>query len=219
MKRPGQTTPEQAGAPASPRVHRRRERNRTAMLDAAERMFAAGRFGNLRVEDVAETADVSVGTVYTHFGSKDGLLLAVAQRSLERATDYLAKAYTEGQTPLERMAATGDAYRELLLAHPTIARFLLLDEPLVADPTVTEQIRTSIEALYDAFADVVQTAVDAGDIPPVDARRFARYLIGSWIGVVSLTSSTVGPPFTTEDARACLIDASAVIAAGLTAGA
>ena len=207
------------GSATVPTTQAPRESARERLLAAAGELFYAEGVISVGIDRVIEKAGVAKASLYNTFGSKDGLLLAVAQRSLERAADYLAEAYTEGQTPLERMAATGNAYRELLLAHPTIARFLLLDEPLVADPTVTGQIHTSIEALYDAFADVVQTAVDAGAITLVDARRFARYLIGSWIGVVSLTSSTVGPPFTTEDARACLIDASAVIVAGLTAGA
>ncbi|OSY36456.1 Fatty acid metabolism regulator protein [Pseudonocardia autotrophica] len=185
------------------------------MLDAAEAMFAAGRYGSMRIEEVAETADVAVGTVYTHFGSKDGLLLAVAERGIARAAEFLAEAYRDDQDPLERMVATGEAYRELLLEHPSLARFLTMDPPESVEPEIRERIRADIEQLYDAFTAVVQDAVDTGHIRELDARLFARFLIGSWVGVVTLTRPTVGPPLSTDDARAALALSSAVLADGL----
>jgi len=51
---------------------------RDRILDAAARLFTA-RGGAVRLEDVAEEAGVSRQAVYLHFGSRTGLLVAMAQ--------------------------------------------------------------------------------------------------------------------------------------------
>ena len=53
-------------------------------MDAAERLFAAKGLVRTTVDEIAAAADVSVGTVYFHFESKDGLYLAL----VERAADF-----------------------------------------------------------------------------------------------------------------------------------
>ena len=56
----------------------REQSTRDLILDAAARLFAA-RGGTVRLEDVAEEAGVSRQAVYLHFGSRTGLLIAMAQ--------------------------------------------------------------------------------------------------------------------------------------------
>jgi AcrR family transcriptional regulator len=55
------------------------ERNRTAILEAAEQAFAA-RGRELSTEDVAARAGVGIGTVFRHFPSKEALLQALLER-------------------------------------------------------------------------------------------------------------------------------------------
>ncbi|MEO6885499.1 MAG: TetR/AcrR family transcriptional regulator [Jatrophihabitantaceae bacterium] len=207
---------ERAQRITSPRMQRRKERSQQAMLDAAETLFAEDQFTAIRIEDIASMADVSVGTVYTYFGNKDGLYFAVSQRQLERALSYLADAVNPDQSPWEQVAATGAAYRDLLLENPAIVRFLTSDSPQGLSPDVVDRVRQGIETLYDAFADRIQAAIDAGQIIPVDARLTARFLVGSWIGVASLAVRNIGPTFTLEQARACLDQAVLILGAGLT---
>lgn len=63
----------------SDRVARRRDRTRSAILDAAEAAFIRRGYRGARMEDLAEEADVSVGSIYGHFGNKDGLYLALVE--------------------------------------------------------------------------------------------------------------------------------------------
>lgn len=60
------------------------ERTREALLDAAEQTFFAGRFEDLALEELAAEAGVTKQTLLRHFGSKEGLLEASAQRGRER---------------------------------------------------------------------------------------------------------------------------------------
>lgn len=64
---------------ASRRRHERVDRTRTELLDAAEQVFATHGFEGASVGDVAAAAGYTKGAVYSHFGSKSGLFLALAR--------------------------------------------------------------------------------------------------------------------------------------------
>ena len=84
------------------------ERNRTAVLDAARRVFLDRGYGGATVDAIAEEAGFSKGVVYSQFGSKaDMFMELLEQRIADRAAQN------------ERLAAgkpLAAAARELLLA-------------------------------------------------------------------------------------------------------
>jgi AcrR family transcriptional regulator len=67
-------------------------RTRTALLDAAEAIFFAGGWDQASLESIAARAGVSKQTLLRHFGSKDGLLAAGAERGLETVAEERATA-------------------------------------------------------------------------------------------------------------------------------
>lgn len=52
-------------------------RRRDAVLAAAERLIRAQGYGATRMEDVARESGVSLGTIYSYFGSKSGIMAAL----------------------------------------------------------------------------------------------------------------------------------------------
>lgn len=61
-----------------------RQRTRTAILDAAEGAFATRGYRSASLEDIAATAGFTKGAVYSNFGSKADLFLALLDRRAER---------------------------------------------------------------------------------------------------------------------------------------
>lgn len=83
-----------------PRLTRaeKREQTRAQLLDAAARVFAERGFDGASVDEVAAAAGFTKGAVYTHFGSKDELFLAM-----------LEERYSQRMAELERvLEAPGD---------------------------------------------------------------------------------------------------------------
>jgi AcrR family transcriptional regulator len=84
------------------------ERNRAVVLDAARRVFLDRGYGGATVDAIAEEAGFSKGVVYSQFGSKADMFMALLeQRITARAAQN------------ERIAtgkSTAEAARELLLA-------------------------------------------------------------------------------------------------------
>lgn len=66
-----------------------RARTRQALLDAAAKVFAQRGFGGAAVDEVAEVAGYTKGAVYSNFGSKDELFLAVLQDRMKHQVELL----------------------------------------------------------------------------------------------------------------------------------
>ncbi len=170
---------------------RRAARTRAAILDAAEQAIRVNGYRATRMEDIAASAEVSIGSIYNHFGDKDGLYHALAERAVELFGRYMAAAYEAGDTPLEQVMAAGEGYLRFHLEHPGAFRFLAFDGVEVgspiADDALAAGITTRLTAIIDAFCATIQAAIDNGEVrAEVDAHQLSRFLWGGWNGVVAL---------------------------------
>ncbi|MBU1697778.1 MAG: TetR/AcrR family transcriptional regulator, partial [Proteobacteria bacterium] len=57
------------------RRQREKELRRSTILTAAEKLFAQKGYRKTRIEDIADIAEISVGSVYGHFKNKEDLLI------------------------------------------------------------------------------------------------------------------------------------------------
>jgi AcrR family transcriptional regulator len=173
------------------RPDRRRARTSSAIIEAAEEVFRRDGFHGATIDRIAEAADVSVGTIYFHFGSKEALYLELVERALEVNERYLAEAYDPELSPIEQVLAAGDAYMRFHLDHPGYFRMIALrgldlgpgDEPPEAERRIAERV----DVLVGAVAEAIERAVEAGDVFPVDPWTMSRFVWGAWNGVVALS--------------------------------
>jgi TetR/AcrR family transcriptional regulator, mexCD-oprJ operon repressor len=94
--------------------HRRAtaERNIEAILDAAERLLERG--GQPTIVAVASEAGVSRVTVYAHFATREQLLEAVVERSVQKTSEALDGVEPEQGPPLDALQRVIDiGWREL----------------------------------------------------------------------------------------------------------
>ncbi len=66
------------------------ERNRALVLDAARRVFLARGYHAATVEEIADEAGFSRGVVYSRFGTKADLLLALLDRRIDELAEQNA---------------------------------------------------------------------------------------------------------------------------------
>lgn len=150
---------------------RRRKTARPAeILEAALAAFAERGFAATRLEDVAERAGVTKGTLYLYFRNKEDLFKAVVRRELvpniEMAEAMVAGSRAPNVVLLEQlvgffsrvMASPLSAIPKLVLTEasnfPDLARFYL------------EEVVDRGKAL---FRGVIERGVAAGEFRPVDA--------------------------------------------------
>src|SRR5579872_3999995 len=68
---------------------RKKSRRRGLMLDTARRIISSKGLISLKVRDVADAAECSIGSVYNEFGDFDGLILTINRETIQRLTEKL----------------------------------------------------------------------------------------------------------------------------------
>jgi len=112
------------------RRQREKELRREAILRAAEALFAQKGYRKTRIEDVADAAEVSVGTVYGYFKNKEELLFNVLDDIGAYIRKLAARAFGEADSTLEGIERAGMAFfEELCLPYPEKV-LLLYDESI-----------------------------------------------------------------------------------------
>ncbi|MFC5187263.1 TetR/AcrR family transcriptional regulator [Actinomadura harenae] len=163
-----------------------KERNRSALLESARRIVA--RDGHrARLDEIAEGAGLTTGAVYSLFGSKNGLLIALV-------TDYLGPHYEgiEQAVPadldlLESVEAFARFYRRACedpdaLGHLSFE--VSLQDTALRDPDLRERLAASIQAHERRLADLFAGRSHQGDaVTERQARRLATALRALMIGL------------------------------------
>jgi len=76
------------------------------VLDAAERVFADSSYAACSVEEIAKQAELSVGTLYNLFDSKEEIYTRVISRVQTRFFDIMTARVDEARGPVEKVRTT-----------------------------------------------------------------------------------------------------------------
>lgn len=167
-----------------------RRRTVAAVIDAAETLALDHDLSTVDLADVARRAGVDPEIVRTHFGSMDGVALALAERAFEANVVYMDAAYSSSTDPVEQLRAAARWYVTFHEDHPTNFRLLAFPYgPAGHDGpagVIADRIADKIQAQNARLAAVLQQGIDAGVVRPVDPERTATFLWAAWNGLVSL---------------------------------
>lgn len=118
----------------TPRTERGR-RTRAAVLSAAREAFERRGYDDCRMNDIADAAGVSHGTVYTYFDSKEEILGQVIDELLVELQDDLR---TTANDPMARIE---EANRRYLKAYLDNRRLLtVVEQAAVTDPDLGDRL-------------------------------------------------------------------------------
>jgi AcrR family transcriptional regulator len=154
---------------------------RDLILDAAARLFAA-RGGEVKLEDVAGEAGVSRQAVYLHFGSRTGLLVAMAQHmdSTGALPDLLSRVF-DASTATEALDAAAALHAEY---HPMVyqvARVFMVGR--YEDQALRAAWDERMESRRNLYQNVVERLQAEGHLAPTwDIETATDFLLAltSW---------------------------------------
>ncbi len=84
------------------------------------------------MEDLSRAADVAVGSIYSHFGDKEGAYAGLIDRALDLDREYSESGSEQGNSPLERFVGLAEGYQRFAREHPgyfRLFRFPPQDRP------------------------------------------------------------------------------------------
>lgn len=116
------------------RKEREKEQRRNAIIDAAEKVFFSKGLETATMDEVAELAEFSKGTLYLYFKNKNDLFHAIIARALEILYGLFKAAAEKEKTGFDKIRAIGRAYYEFYKKEPDYFSAMLHQEIHDVDP-------------------------------------------------------------------------------------
>ncbi|MFC8126865.1 TetR/AcrR family transcriptional regulator [Streptomyces sp. NPDC057302] len=137
------------------------------LLDAALEVYATSGRPGFTVNAVTTAGGVSLGSLYHHFGSIDGLAAALYTRCMEQLFDEMIAALSRARTARTGVRALVTAYLRFTEEHPDAALFLHASAYSGYLAAHADQIRSAKAAKLAVIAQWMLPRVVSGEIAPV----------------------------------------------------
>lgn len=144
------------------RRERDKQQKRNVIIDAAEKLFFSKGYNNTSMDEVAEEAEYSKGTLYLSFKNKEDLYLAITVRGLVILREMFEKAFQDGKNGLEKTRFIGEAYLSFSQKYPNYYSAMHYYETNEFDFDVIESSANKCEQAGQQVLGVVAKAVEAG---------------------------------------------------------
>ena len=153
------------------------QRNRGLVLEAARRVFLERGYAGATLEAIADEAGFSKGVVYSQFGGKSDLLLALLEARIEeRAAEN--RAVTDGLAGIEGLRALLSASARRSRDAPAWSR-LLIEFRITAgrDPELNARYAAAHAVGVERFGDLLGELAARGGLRFVHGSQMAARLI------------------------------------------
>ncbi|MBC8181765.1 TetR/AcrR family transcriptional regulator [candidate division KSB1 bacterium] len=176
------------------RKEREKERRRNEIINAAEKVFFTKGRVLATMDDVAEEAELSKGTLYLYFKNKEDLYLAINLRGMEILYGLFLEASKKQKTGLEKARAIGSAYFRFYKEYPDYFTALMYFEfhemNLYTEQSMAAKCdMQGHDALY-ILIEAIELGIKDGSIrSDVDPVKAATVLWGHSTGLIQLIST------------------------------
>jgi len=187
--------------PTARRRERERDARRRLILDSAKRVFAERGFLNATVEEIANGAELAVGTLYRYFQSKEEMYVSLLFEAMAIFYERIERIRASGLAPDAQLRAVWDFFYEFYQQQPEYYRvFMFLhNEGLreVISLEVIDAINRYAGKNFRLVAEIVQAGIEAGLYRSgLDARGVVDVLWSLLMGLAQLveTRRNLGVP-------------------------
>jgi TetR/AcrR family fatty acid metabolism transcriptional regulator len=161
-----------------------------AILTTASRLFAAKGYANATTSEIAREAGVAEGTLYHHFGSKDGIFLTLFDETLDGFLSGIEELLAREMNGRETLAALSRFWYDYVSRHQE--RFLILQRDFPPHLTVKHLAngspqRARLDRITALFSRTLARGKADGTLHvPFPVRKSAEMLRGSFYGTTRL---------------------------------
>lgn len=168
---------------SSEKTRQRKDAKRTAMMQAAVRVFAEKGYYSATIRDIVGEADVAIGTFYFYFPDKETLFVHLYEETAEFLLQAIRQAISTRATLSQQITAGIQAYVNIAVFEPAIIQLLLIGG-VGAVPSLTTKRLEFREALTRIWQRPLDTALEKTLMTPQNGRRTAEALVGAYDEVI-----------------------------------
>lgn len=175
------------------RRQREREQRSQDIVDAAEEVFFSKGYEGATMDEIAETAELSKGTLYLYYKTKEELYFAIAMRGNAILRKMALESVHEEMTGLQKIMAMTQAYFQFYEERrPYFDALHFMDTSTITREEMDERHEAfeRSEGALQLLRDLVAQGVEDGSIrPDVDPVRQALLIWGQALGVIQILIS------------------------------
>jgi AcrR family transcriptional regulator len=156
-------------------------KRRALMIETARGIISAKGLRSLKVRDVADAADCSIGSVYNEFGDFDGLILTVNRETVEALSARLSAVPSED--PIRQLHGLAETYLAFFTEHANLLRSLY-EHRMEDDRPFPEDILLMVMRAFALMHDPLVRLMPQAD--PTEIALEARMMFSAVHGIISL---------------------------------
>ncbi len=159
----------------------------TALLEAAKRMLRQSGYAGLSTRDVAEAAGVPLSQIHYHFGSKQGMILALFEHLNAQLLDRQHAMFKDTSLKLSEQWDRACDYFDEDIASGYVRVLQELIAASWADAPIAKVIRAGIMGWIELLAELARRAErNFGGLGPFTAEDVATLISHAFMGAESL---------------------------------
>jgi AcrR family transcriptional regulator len=162
---------------AQPKWRRRPESRPQQIIEAALEVFGECGLANARLQDIADRAGVSKGTIYLYFPNKEELFREMIRQTAVAAIETGERTITTG-SPTEQLVAAMRAYWAYVRSPAFITIHRLVVGELHQFPDLAEFFAENVVTRgLKLLSGIIQRGIDAGEFRQIEPMCAARMLV------------------------------------------
>lgn len=159
------------------------EQTRQDLLEAALKVFSQKGYSAARLEDIAETAGVTRGAIYYHFGNKSELYKALIEEANQVGNSAIERAISEGGTFIEIVSRILVYTFQLLEDDQRFSQVMALQLNTPEAEGYSQRRYNEAKELVASISGLFKVIIEQGELrrdldPDTAARAFLGYQYG-----------------------------------------
>jgi len=168
------------------RKEREKEQRREDILDAAQRVFFEKGLAASTMDDIAETAELSKGTLYLYYKSKEDLYLTVMMRGMQLLYDAFNEVAKGAYAPAQILARLSETYLTYFNNHRDYFRMMHYLQAPQFHKQISDEVKQSCSILNQRIWSLVNGMLQRC----IDENLLRKDLNPAQVGLILWSSAT-----------------------------
>lgn len=171
------------------RRQREKEQRRTAILDAAERLFFSRRYEEVSMEEIARSVELNKATLYLYFDNKEALYAAIVLRGIAILREQYTECMKKEVSGIVKVSLMGQAYYRFSREYPEYLRMIHFygTEQFSFENPCTAAIGKGYGTCRLLLRDAIQEGIGDGSVrADIDPFLASMYLMIAFMGTLSM---------------------------------
>ncbi len=166
------------------RKSREKEQRKTAIIDAAEKIFTQNGYEKTTIDDIAKESELAKGTLYLYFQSKEEIFGGIILRGLETMASLLEEQQKTASTGIEKYDAANQVFQDYCKKFSDYLKILALYQSqhflqfIKERGPIVQEIENKKQAIVRNLTQAIQTGIQDGSIDKsINAEKTAMIII------------------------------------------